>query len=145
MIIQCQKCHRRVNVQGNWDRQATCSVCKGYFTELNQRQAPFRNIGLGSQFEEIGKTFQSIPHVVIGKQGINQNKPNYTPQIQNNRNLNTQNMNLPYSRQNYPQFQQNEEIKRENLFKKIKDYAMYFLIGIVLIAATYGIIMSFFG
>lgn len=138
MIIECQKCHRRVNIQGNWDRQATCSVCKGYFQEVgfNQRQA---NFNLSNQFNQIANSIPNIPHIVIGKQGVSTNKPNYPNQNQNNPNLNTQNVNLPYYNQHM------QQINRENKFKKIKDYAMYFLIAVVVIFASYSIIMSFLG
>ena len=130
----CNKCKRIVDIPlSNYRNDATCSVCQGYFTELNNP----RNFNLSNQFNQMSNLIPNIPHIVIGKQGINTNRQNM-PIRQNNPNLNTQNVNLPYSNQQI-------EINRENKFKKIKDYAMYFLIAIVVSFAGYNIIRSFLG
>jgi hypothetical protein len=136
----CNKCKRIVDIPLNkYRNDATCSVCQGYFQELNQNQRQPQNFNLSNQFNQIANSIPNIPHIVIGKQGVSTNKPNYPNQTQYNPNLNTQNINLPYSNRQMP----NYETIRENKYKKIKDYAMYFLVGIVIIVAAGSIIMSF--
>jgi len=35
--IQCQKCHRRVIVEDDWNTSATCENCGGDFKEIEQK------------------------------------------------------------------------------------------------------------
>ena len=81
MKIKCLGCGKIVDVPNNYDRQATCSNCNSNFTELNQVPSISTSLDqIGNQFQQIR---QNIPHITIGKQGINTN----TPIQQNNPNL----------------------------------------------------------
>lgn len=147
MLIQCNKCGRRLN-NPNWINGDTCK-CGGYWIPINQNQMG----NLGNQFEQIGNTFQdirsNIPHLYISKQGIS------TDQAQNpypNQNMSPQPLKMPQNthynpnlpqpiQQNQPYF--NPNLEPDDFYTKLRKWGIWFLVSVVICYAGYRIILSF--
>jgi len=123
--IRCQKCGRVLQAPPNWERRATCNNCGGYFQELNS------SYNLSNQFQQIGNQFQSnIPSIMIGKEGIytqKQGYPNPNPPSQQNMPYNPpQNVNFPHP--------------EDDLYEKIRKYALWIVVSVVIGYAVWRII-----
>lgn len=129
--IKCLRCNRTVNVQENWDRNATCSQCGGYFQEISQQS---QNYSVSGQFQQLGQKIQGVPHIILDNKRIYTQKSqpliqNY-PQPQNIPYNVPQNANLPYTK---------------NKYDKIKEIGLWVMVTLVVSYAAYRIILAFLG
>lgn len=111
-------------------RQIRCNNC-GNVINIPDAGDNTPDYNISSQLGKAMSSFSgAIPHIIIGKQS----QPNINPQqSQNLPNLNAQNVNSPNSR------------IQPDKFDKIKEYALYFCIALIVSYAGYRLLSGFFG
>ena len=129
--IKCNNCRRIVEVQDNWDRNATCNVCGGFFTkfsEYNQQYKP------ENAFNQLGSQIRNnMPRIMLGSNGIstqNSQGQSRQPVYQNTPHFEPPRTNLsPFE-------------KEERLYSRIRNIGFIVVVAAVIIYAVWRI---FFG